>query len=73
MLGEERGVEGKRGKVNSTIYKYVDTHICTYIRTCTHTDRHSQRCWALGSFLPSLQTPHEQLEKCQLYTSKYTL
>ena len=62
--GGER--EEKGGKANSVVHKYIDTHIRTYIRTCTHTDSCSQRCWALGSSLSSLQTPHEQLERCQV-------
>ena len=65
MLGGEGGT-WRGWKVNSVIYKYVDTHVHTHIRTCTHTDSRSQRCWALGSSLPSLQTPHEQLERCQV-------
>ena len=43
-------------------YTCMRTHMLTHPPTCSHL----QRCWALGSSLPSLQTPHEQLERCQV-------
>ena len=46
----------------TTTYTCMRTHMLTHPPTCSHL----QRCWALGSSLPSLQTPHEQLERCQV-------
>ena len=56
------------------LHTHADTPTCTTTYTCMHTHMlthpptcsHLQRCWALGSSLPSLQTPHEQLERCQV-------
>ena len=64
-----RGGEGRGGKGDSMhgcvlphAHTYMHTHMLTHPPTCSH----SQRCWALCSSLPSLQTPHEQLERCQV-------
>ena len=46
----------------TTTYTCMRTHMLTHPPTCSHL----QRCWALGSSLPSLQTPHEQLERYQV-------
>ena len=59
--GEGEGGDSMHGCVHPHTY-VMHTHMLTHPPTCSH----SQRCWALGSSLPSLQTPHEQLERCQV-------
>ena len=61
--GERKGRGRGRGR-GQHAWMHVPTH--THMLTPTPTCSHLQRYWALGSSLPSLKTPHEQLERCQV-------